>query len=77
MYRKTLGILGGMGPESTAALYLRIVRATPITREQDHLRTIIDSNPAIPDRTEALRSGAKALTTNNSDPLSPSRGGEG
>jgi aspartate racemase len=58
MNHKTIGILGGMGPESTAALYLKIVRLTPITREQDHLRTIIDSNPTIPDRTEALRTGS-------------------
>ena len=58
MSRKTIGILGGMGPESTAALYLKIVRLTPITREQDHLRIIIDSNPTIPDRTEALRTGS-------------------
>lgn len=64
MNRKTIGILGGMGPESTAALYLRIVRATPITKEQDHLRTIIDSNPAIPDRTEALRTGATHAVIN-------------
>ena len=56
-YRR-IGILGGMGPESTAALYLKITRRTPITREQDHLRIIIDSNPKIPDRTEAIRSGS-------------------
>jgi aspartate racemase len=58
MEHRTIGILGGMGPESTAALYLKIVRLTPIPREQDHLRIIIDSNPTIPDRTEALRRGS-------------------
>jgi aspartate racemase len=59
MKHRTIGILGGMGPESTAALYLKITRLTPIVREQDHLRIIIDSNPKIPDRTEALRTGSR------------------
>lgn len=58
MKQATIGILGGMGPESTAALYLKIIRLTPIVREQDHLRIIIDSNPKIPDRTEAIRTGS-------------------
>lgn len=54
---KTLGIVGGMGPESTADLFLRIIRATPAERDQDHLRILIDNNPKVPDRTEAIASG--------------------
>ena len=57
MGQKIVGILGGMGPASTAELFLGIVRATPITREQDHLRIVVDNNPKVPDRTEVLRSG--------------------
>ena len=57
MDQKVVGILGGMGPASTAELFLGIVRATPITREQDHLRIIVDNNPKVPDRTEVLESG--------------------
>jgi aspartate racemase len=52
-----IGVLGGMGPESTAELLVRITRSTPAAVEQDHLRVIIDSNPKIPNRTEALLSG--------------------
>jgi aspartate racemase len=52
-----VGVLGGMGPESTAELLVRITRCTPAGVEQDHLRVIIDSNPKIPNRTEALLSG--------------------
>jgi aspartate racemase len=51
---KVIGILGGMGPEATADLFLRIIKATPAEADQDHFRTIIDSNPAIPDRTNAI-----------------------
>jgi len=51
---KIIGILGGMGPESTADFFLKIIKATPADKDQDHLRIIIDNNPKIPDRTLAL-----------------------
>lgn len=51
---KTIGILGGMGPEATVDLYAKIIRATGATYDQEHLRVIIDSNPKIPDRTAAI-----------------------
>ncbi len=51
---KIIGILGGMGPEATADLYLRIIRATPAKRDQDHPRVIIYSNSKVPDRTPAI-----------------------
>ena len=51
---KVVGILGGMGPKSTADYFLKIIEATPAKKDQDHLRIIIDSNPKIPDRTLAI-----------------------
>jgi aspartate racemase len=51
---KIIGILGGMGPEATADLYLRIIRATKAKRDQDHPRVIIYSNSKVPDRTAAI-----------------------
>ena len=48
-------ILGGMGPEATADLYMRIIRATPAARDQDHPRVIIYSNSKVPDRTAAIQ----------------------
>jgi aspartate racemase len=48
---KVIGIAGGMGPEATCDLYLKIIRNTPAEKDQDHFRVIIDSNPKIPDRT--------------------------
>ncbi len=54
MGEKIIGILGGMGPEATADLYMRIIRATPVEKDQDHYRVIIDSNAKIPDRTPAV-----------------------
>lgn len=54
MDEKIIGILGGMGPEATADLFYRIIRATPAQRDQDHIRTIIYSNSKVPDRTAAI-----------------------
>lgn len=50
----TLGILGGMGPVATADFLLRLARLTPAGRDQDHLPTIVYSDPATPDRSDAI-----------------------
>lgn len=54
---RMIGILGGMGPEATLDLYRNIIALTPATRDQDHIRVLIYSNPKIPDRTEAIAAG--------------------
>ncbi|MCW4050860.1 MAG: amino acid racemase [Candidatus Bathyarchaeota archaeon] len=54
MGEKIIGILGGMGPEASADLYMRIIRATKVEKDQDHFRVIIDSNAKVPDRTPAI-----------------------
>lgn len=54
MNNKVIGIIGGMGPEATADLYMKIIKETRVIKEQDHFRVIIDSNPKIPDRTKAI-----------------------
>ena len=51
---RAIGIIGGMGPAATADLFTKILAATGATRDQDHLRLIVDSNPAIADRNAAL-----------------------
>ena len=53
----TIGILGGMGPAATVDLYKKIISYTPAECDQDHIRVFIDSNPQIPDRTDALNNG--------------------
>lgn len=54
MNDKIIGIIGGMGPEATVDLYMKIIKATNAAKDQDHFRVIIDSNPKIPDRTKAI-----------------------
>ncbi len=55
MREKTIGILGGMGPEATIDLFTKIVKGTRAKKDQDHLRIIIENNPKIPDRTLAIQ----------------------
>jgi aspartate racemase len=54
---KTIGVLGGMGPEAGAAFFERIVRETAAGRDQDHPPVILYSLPQVPDRTEAIIHG--------------------
>ena len=57
MMKKTIGILGGMGPLATVDLYKKIVLSTAADGDNDHIRVYIDGNSAIPDRTAAILSG--------------------
>jgi len=52
--KKTIGVLGGMGPEATAYMYSLIIKHTRVEKDQDHIRVIIYSNPEIPPRTDAI-----------------------
>ena len=52
--KKTIGILGGMGPLATADLFEKIVLLTEAETDRDHIRVYIDSNANIPDRTAAI-----------------------
>ncbi|PIE46243.1 MAG: aspartate racemase [Gammaproteobacteria bacterium] len=52
--RKTIGIIGGMGPAATVDFMQRIVLATPAKDDSDHLRILVDNNPHIPSRIAAL-----------------------
>lgn len=47
---KVLGVLGGMGPAATLDFLAKLQAATPVKREQDHLRVLVDINPHVPDR---------------------------
>ena len=54
---KRIGILGGLGPSATVDLFDKIVRCTPAKRDQDHLKIVIENDPSVPDRTQALLHG--------------------
>lgn len=54
MKRKVAGILGGMGPEATIDLMKRVLRATPAQDDRDHVHLLVDNNPQVPSRIQAL-----------------------
>lgn len=54
---KIIGVLGGMGPLATASFYTKLIEETQAKKDQDHIHVIIDSNPKIPDRTQAILHG--------------------
>ena len=49
-----VGVVGGVGPAATVDFMHKIVRNTPATRDQDHIKVLVEQNPQIPDRTENL-----------------------
>lgn len=51
---KVVGVIGGMGPAATLEFQARLLAATPASRDQDHLRVIVDNNPTLPDRNAAI-----------------------
>lgn len=51
MRKKTLGIIGGVGPLATMFIGEMIVRRTAAKKDQDHVEMVITNNPNIPDRT--------------------------
>ena len=52
-----LGVLGGMGPAASAEFMVRLAQQTPARVDQDHIPTILWSDPRIPDRSESVRRG--------------------
>jgi len=54
---KTIGVLGGLGPEAGAYFFETIIDETAAGRDQDHPPVIVCSLPRVPDRTEAILYG--------------------
>jgi aspartate racemase len=50
----TVGVLGGMGPAATLDFFAKVIEATAAEGDQDHIRLVIDSNPGVPNRNEAV-----------------------
>ena len=55
---KTIGILGGMGPEATILLMQKVFEAVSNARDDvDHIPLIVHQNPQVPSRIKALIEG--------------------
>jgi len=76
--KKTIGVLGGMGPEATAVFFELVIKNTKASKDQDHIPILIWNDPRIPPRTDAilktgpcplplLKEGAKRLAAAGAD----------
>ncbi len=52
--QKTVGVLGGMGPEATVDFMAKVIAMTDAGRDQDHVRMLVDHNPHVPNRQDAI-----------------------
>lgn len=59
--RLTAGVLGGMGPAATVDFMARVVALTRAGRDQDHVRMLVDHNPQVPNRQEAIHNGGEEV----------------
>jgi aspartate racemase len=51
---RRIGVIGGMGPEATVLFMSRVLAATKAEDDADHVPMLIDNNPQVPSRIQAL-----------------------
>jgi aspartate racemase len=49
-----LGVIGGMGPAATADFFAKLIEETPAACDEDHIPTLIFSDPRVPGRPAAI-----------------------
>jgi aspartate racemase len=49
-----VGVLGGMGPEATVDFMAKVIALTQAECDQDHVRMLVDHNPQVPSRQDAI-----------------------
>ncbi|UWQ13562.1 amino acid racemase [Aliiroseovarius sp. M344] len=59
---RTIGVLGGMGPEATVLLQRKLIEAVQPRDDSDHIPLLIDMNPQVPSRIAHL------IESNGTDP---------
>lgn len=63
MQKKVAGVLGGLGPEATVDFMSKVIARTiainaennKTVEDQDHIQMLIDHNPTVPNRHDAIR----------------------
>ena len=58
--KRTVGVLGGMGPEATILFMQRVLAAVEARDDSDHIPLLIDNNTQTPSRIAALIDGTGA-----------------
>lgn len=63
MAGKIVGVMGGMGPKATVLFMDNVIQKTPVSRDQDHIRMLVDNNPSVPDRTASILNQGESPVT--------------
>lgn len=56
---KVAGVLGGMGPDATVDFMAKVIALTPADKDQDHIHMLVDHNPKVPNRQDAILDGGE------------------
>lgn len=59
MKRKVLGVIGGVGPLSTAYFMEVVIRMTDVQTDQEHIDMVVLNHTEIPDRTDYILDSSK------------------
>lgn len=54
MEKKSLGVIGGMGPLATSVYFERVIEKTVANADQDHINMVILNHATLPDRTSVI-----------------------
>ena len=52
--QKTVGVMGGLGPEATLDFFAKVLTRTGAGTDQEGLHLLINNNPKVPNRNEAV-----------------------
>lgn len=58
--RKIAGVMGGMGPDATIDFMAKVTSMTGSGRDQDHVHMIVDQDPTVPNRRDAIAGNDEA-----------------
>jgi aspartate racemase len=56
---RVVGVLGGMGPDATVDFMAKVIALTPADKDQDHIHMLVDHNPQVPNRQDAILEGGE------------------
>lgn len=59
---KIAGVMGGMGPDATVDFMAKVIALTDSGRDQDHVHMIVDQDPGVPNRQQAISDGSPDVT---------------
>lgn len=75
MQKKVGGVLGGLGPEATVDFMSKVIARTiainkaknKTVEDQDHIRMLVDHNPTVPNRHDAIRGNGEDVGAHLAD----------